>query len=97
MDALKVTRDIALRCILFGGCKIPKVGEFFSKYSFSDLVWAERLFSTVELTAFKQPLWTFYGSGSGYGSGYGYGYGSGYGYGQDIEKKVLAIQESSGD
>ncbi len=85
MELLKVTRDIVIRCILFGACKIPKVGDLFNAYSFSELVWAERIFSPTELKAFRVPLWVLSGYGSGYGygdgSGYGYGSGSGYGYG----------------
>jgi hypothetical protein len=87
MELLKVTKDLAIRCILFGSCKVPKVGSPPSDFSASELIWAERIFTPKELKIFKQPLWTLsgygygYGSGYGDGSGYGYGYGSGYGDG----------------
>ena len=79
MELLKVTKDHAIRAILFGACTIPKVDQSISSFSTDSLQWAERMFSLKELKAFGQPLWTF--SGSGYGYGYGYGDGSGYGYG----------------
>jgi len=91
MELLKVTKDHAIRAILFGACTIPKVDQSISSFSTDSLQWAERMFSLKELKAFEQPLWTFSGSGSGdgsgdgsgsgSGSGYGYGYGSGSGYG----------------
>jgi hypothetical protein len=83
MEILKVTKDIAIRTILFGSCTIPKVGRPVSEFSQSELIWAERIFSASELKAFDEPLWTRAGSGYGDGSGYGSGsgYGDGYGYG----------------
>ena len=92
MDLLTVTKDMAIRCILFGACYVPKIGKPVSEISTGDLIWAKKMFSDAELKAFGQPLWTFSGSGSGYGSGYGYGYGDGYGYGVDIAKRIAAIQ-----
>ncbi len=71
MELLKVTKDIAIRTILFGSCTIPKVGKLINEFSFSDLIWAERLFTPEELKAFKVPLWTLSGSGSGDGDGSG--------------------------
>ena len=78
MELLKVTKDIAIRCILFGACSIPKVGQSVSDFSVSSLSWAEKMFSLKELKAFGRPLWTFSGYGAGSGSsGYGDGYGDG--------------------
>ena len=105
MELLKVTKDHAIRAILFGACTIPKVDQSISSFSTDSLQWAERMFSLKELKAFEQPLWTFSGSGdgsgdgSGSGSGYGSGSGSGdgsgdgsgYGYGKDLCTKILAV------
>ena len=91
METLKITKEIAIRAILHGACKIPKVGSLISEFSQSDLVWAEKMFLIDDFT---QPLWTLSGSGSGsgYGSGYGSGDGSGDGDGSDdIGKKVLSL------
>jgi hypothetical protein len=85
MELLKVTKDIAIRCVLLGACKIPKVGALASSFSFSELTWAEQIFSKKELATFKIPLWTC--------SGYGSGYGDGSGDGKDIASKILAINE----
>lgn len=79
MELLKVTKDIAVRCILFGACSIPKVGEAGSDFSVSNLAWAEKMFSVKELKAFGRPLWTFSGSGDGYGDG------------KDIGARILAL------
>ena len=97
MELLTVTKDIAARSILFGACTVPKVGALISSFSVSDLFWAERMFTALELKNFKLPLWTLsgYGSGYGYGNGYGDGYGngsgSGYGYDKDICAKILVL------
>ena len=71
-----ITKQIALKAVLFGACYTPKVGKRFSEFSTSDLVWAERLKIKNRL-----PICVLSGSGSGSGSGYGSGSGSGDGYG----------------
>ena len=81
MESLKVTKEIAIRAILCGSCKIPSVGSETKEYSSSDLQWGERLFTRDELKKLKIPLWAMSGSGSGSGYGDGSGDGSGYGYG----------------
>ena len=86
MELLKVTRDIAIRVILFNGCEVPKVGASSSEFSQEDLLWAEQLFSKDELKEFGRPIWTFSMDGVGFGEWdwddreYGHGYGKGYGY-----------------
>jgi len=84
MELLTVTKDIAIRCVLFGACTIPKVGRKISEFGSGDLSWAERIFSLKELKSFARPLWTLAGSGSG--SGYGSGDG------KDLCGKILTIQ-----
>ena len=82
MEFLKVTKEIAIKAILFGACSIPKIGQDASEFSVSSLSWAERLFSPKELKAFGRPLWTFSRSGSGSGSGSG----------DDIGTKIMALK-----
>ena len=43
MELLKVTRDIAIRCVLFGACSIPKIGQLASDFPTSSLAWPEKL------------------------------------------------------
>ena len=74
--SLIVTKEIAVKALLFGACRIPKIGSKIEEYSQSDLIWAERL--GIKL---KELLWIKSVDGSGDGSGYGSGDGSGYGYG----------------
>jgi len=93
---LKVTPELALKAVLMGACRMPEIGKKVEDFSFSDLVWGEKLFQSQEL---KIPLWACaksgYGSGygSGDGSGSGSGYDSGYGYGL-IEKTITKIKEA---
>ena len=91
MELLKVTKEIAKRCILFGACSVPKVGQLVSDFSFNNLVWAEKMFTPKELKEFGLPLWIWsgYRYGDGYGSGYGDGSGSGYGYGDGESRELL--------
>lgn len=93
MEDLKITKDIAIRCVLFGACKIPKVGRLFNSFSTSDLIWAERIFVKKELAKFKTPLWLCSGDGGsgGGGGGGGYGYGSGGGDGDGVIEKILKV------
>ena len=76
MEAV-VSRELAIKVVLHGACRIPEVGKSFSEFSTSDLIWAE----DKKIAAI--PLWVLSGYGDGYGdgSGYGYGYGDGSGYG----------------
>ena len=76
-----VTKDIAIRCVLFGACKVPKVGTPAKVFSFAGLAWAERMFTKAELKKVGVPLWALSGYGDGYGDGDGYGNGYGYGDG----------------
>ena len=76
-----VTKDLAIKTVLLGACRIPQVGKSIKEFSFDDLIWAD---TKKELKEKKSlPLWTLgsYGYGSGYGYGYGYGSGDGSGYG----------------
>lgn len=75
-----VTKEHALKIVLAGACRVPKVGKEISSFSMSDLIWAENT-GLFELKDGDLPLWVRSGSGSGYGYGYGYGYGSGSGSG----------------
>src|ERR1017187_6960815 len=85
MDLLTVTKDMAVRCILFGACYVPKIGKPISEIPVNDLIWSEKMFNPQEIKAFGVPLWALsssgYGDGDGYSDGYGYGYGSGSGSG----------------
>jgi hypothetical protein len=86
----KITKELALKAVLFGACRIPRVGKKIGSLSFEDLLWAERILTNKEKNDLKRPLWVLgygygydngdYGSGSGYGYGSGCGSGSGYGY-----------------
>ena len=88
---IKVTKELSLRAVLFGACKMPQIGRKIKDFSSADLCWAERILSQKEKNKFDRPLWTYsssgsgdgdgYSSGSGYGDGSGDGSGSGYGYG----------------
>ena len=94
---LTVTTDIAVKAVLFGACRVPKVGKALSDFSTSELIWAERILPITGLSL-SRPLWTFSGDGNGYGygygngNGYGDGYGNGYGYGYGNEKIEKAMQ-----
>ena len=85
MERLVVTKDLAIRAILYGACKVPKVGAPAREFSTADLIWAERIFEPKELKAFELPLWVLSGSGDGSGSWYGSGYG------KDLGAKILAV------
>jgi len=80
----KVTKEIAIRLILFDCCKAPEVGSLIESFPYKDLLWAERILTSQEKEDLGRPLWTFSkygdGDGAGYGAGYGYGY-AGYGDG----------------
>ena len=79
-----VTEAIALKAVLMGACRKPKIGQKISDFSTSELIWAEDKEIISPKLAKKIlgfPLWLGSGSGSGYGDGSGYGYGSGDGYG----------------
>ena len=77
MEQLTVTKDIAIRAIVCGACKVPMVGTPVSYFSTYDLIWAENLFDPTELKAFRIPLWAHAGYGAGDGAGYGDCYGAG--------------------
>ena len=72
------TKEIALKAVLHGACKIPKVGRPIQRFSRSELIWVEESF--YKNPTGKIPLWCM-ADGSGDGSGYGSGYGCGDGYG----------------
>jgi len=91
-----ITKEIALRAVLFGACRIPKVGENIKCLSQSDLFWAEKILFPRERKALKIPLWCcgygdgdgtgngdgdVFGNGDGDGDGDGNGYGDGFGDG----------------
>ena len=87
-----ITKEIAVRVVLAGACRIPPIGKKISDMSTSELDWVDsrKIFSDSEvkkLTGTTVPLYFLSiskdgsGYGSGYGSGSGYGDGSGYGYG----------------
>ena len=76
--SLIVTKEMAVKTILFGACKVPAVGNRIAGFSQSELIWAEQMLPINGLKL-KIPLWAM--SGSGYGDGDGYGYGSSSGYG----------------
>ena len=86
MEAV-ITKDLAIKAVLHGSCRIPKVGEPISRLSTQDLIWGEEKGFVSESDKKKigvnLPLWVLSGSGSGsgYGDGDGSGYGDGYGYG----------------
>lgn len=61
---MKVTVNLAVKAVLMGACRIPEVGKRVKDFSFSDLVWGERLFTGRERKKFKVPLWCY---GTGYG------------------------------
>ena len=82
--SIVVTKEMAVKAILFGACKVPEVGSRISQYTQSDLIWAEQLLP-IKKVVIDVPLWTL----SGYGSGYGYGYGDGSGYGSGEKYKQL--------
>ena len=70
--SLIVTKELAIRAVLFGACRIPMVGKSIKDFSQPDLIWAERILSIKERKKIGLPLWVL---GSGYGDGYGYGSG----------------------
>ena len=85
-----ITKDIALKVVLHGACKIPPIGKKISDMPSPDLSWVDnaKVFTQKEvkkITGSNLPLYLLSGYGSGYGygdgSGDGYGYGSGYGDG----------------
>ena len=63
-----VTKEIALKVVLMGACRIPKIGSNASSFSTSALIWAEDHDIKIENDL---PLWVL---SSGYGNGYGAGY-----------------------
>ena len=65
-----ITKEIALKAVLFGACRIPKVGEDIGRLSQSDLVLAEKILTKNEKDKLKIPLFVM-SSGDGSGSGYG--------------------------
>src|ERR1017187_4287122 len=79
MDLLTVSKDMAVRCILFGACYVPKIGKPISEIPVNDLIWSEKMFNPQEIKDFGGPLCAL--SSSGYGDCYSDGYGSGYGSG----------------
>ena len=81
-----VTKEFAIKAILFGACRSPKIGTPINELSHSELVWAHDAFKPtseelLEETGETTPLWARAKDGSGYGDGDGYGYGDGYGSG----------------
>ena len=89
MEAV-ITKDLAIKAVLHGSCRIPKVGEPISRLSTQDLIWVEEKGFVSESDKKKMgvnlPLWVLSGDGSGSGSGSGYGDGSGSGYGYGLLK-----------
>ena len=64
----KVTKEIAVKAVLLGACKLPSVWATVSSFSFSELLWAHSA-GIGEKSANELPLWARSGSGSGSGSG----------------------------
>lgn len=67
-----ITREIALRAVLCGACKVPEVGRPVSDLSQSALIWAEDA-GIAEGVKAPLPIWVLSGSGSGDGDGDGDG------------------------
>ena len=62
-----ITKEIAIRAVLFGACKIPPVGARISEFSTSDLIWAEKILTQEEKKKMTLPLWVQSENGDGYG------------------------------
>ena len=85
-----VTRELAIKAVLHGACRIPEVGQPLSEIKTEDLIWAEsKGFVTEKDKMTKLPIWVLSGSGSG--DGYGYGSGDGYGYGLLSKKEFIDL------
>ena len=67
---MKYSKEMALKAVLHGAYKIPKIGQDISKFSSSDLIWAEKHGIITPLKG-ELPLWVCSYDGYGYGDGYG--------------------------
>ena len=80
-----ITRELAIKAVLHGACRIPRVGQEISRLSTEDLIWVENIGCVTaeqkQSLGIKIPIWVLSVSGYGYGSGSGDGYGSGDGSG----------------
>ncbi len=42
-----ITKELAVKAILFGACRVPSVRKLISSFSQQDLIWAEKLLTEL--------------------------------------------------